>query len=526
MLEKKGIDVGRVQVLVTVKKIIGSLRHGLDHLVERHGPEEVYPLQAVFLDNVYPSHAMDPAEEQKIELCPHDRLLYMGGKHPGTVAAVLEGEDTIVSDGSMPTPKGCLDVPNSASKRSNCPSMDDGERLLVSLQVYSPSSFSSIREVQRLLRSTTENYHPSGAVATRLGIMPQGLSRITGSLWVNTGNERQEIGLAVKLGSKNMCVAGYVRPSPNGSGWEYTDSLIDILESYRNASRWVFEAVDATPEGGEINLKQVFPHHSDADLNGMVRRAKEWLNRLPLTGRPLVTADARVGSIAAIRRAQSALSISPGVQKPVITRVPRSQLIPPADKSSVQSKEAGGEMYIGDFVVYIGSSKIGFGSPGVVIGTLSGKSEVLFSSRVLHPVSMFGDSTKQCSCLVNNLDLVNISQINGEERPKLHHTSKTVATEQRIKTSSTSRPNGQFASNYNRRKGRPSWKEHDRRVRHESFSPHRLSLHDVCSIRPLLPVSPYGSGVYIAGLTPMPGLQGSVPPHPMPFLNYSLSPHY
>lgn len=163
------------------------------------------------------------------------------------------------------------------------------ESLLVSLQAYSPASLSSLRTVQKLLRTTAENYHPSGAVATRLGVTPQGLSRITGSLWVNTGSERQEIGLAVKLGSKNMCVAGYVRPSPNGTGWEYTDSLISILESYKSASYWVFEAVDATPEGGEINLKHVFPHIQDPDLNGMVRRTKEWLNGLPLNGRPLVT---------------------------------------------------------------------------------------------------------------------------------------------------------------------------------------------------------------------------------------------
>jgi len=525
--QKKGIDIGRVQVLVTVKKIIGSLRHGLDHLVERHGPEEVFPLQAVFLDNVYPGHVTDLAEEQKIDLCPHDRLLYVGGKYPGTIATVLEGEDPLVSDGSTThTPTGCLDVPDSI-KNTNSQNMDDDESLLVSLQVYSPASFSSVRNVQRLLRSTMENYHPSGNVATRLGITPQGLSRITGSLWVNTGNERQEIGLAVKLGSKNMCVAGYVRPSPNGTGWEYTDSLINILENYRNASCWVFEAVDATPEGGEINLKHVFPRLSDADLNGMVRRAKEWLNGLPLTGRPLVTAEACVGSIAAIQQAQTMLSISPGVQKPVMTRVPRSQLIPPSDKSSVRSKETGGEMCIGDFVVYIGSSLISFGSPGVVIGTLSGKAEVLFSSKVLQPVSMFGDSTKQCSCLVSNLDLVNISHLTGEDRPKITHPTNKIMTIHRTKSSSSNRPHGQFPHNNMRRKGRPSWNECERRVVHGSLSPHRFSIHDTgCSIQPIMPISPYGSGVYIAGLTPLPGLHGSVPQHPMPFLNYSLTPRY
>ena len=43
--EKKGIEVGLVEVLVTVKKINGALRLGLDHFVERYGGHETYPLQ-------------------------------------------------------------------------------------------------------------------------------------------------------------------------------------------------------------------------------------------------------------------------------------------------------------------------------------------------------------------------------------------------------------------------------------------------------------------------------------------------
>ena len=99
--------------------------------------------QAVFLDNVYPSHVTNLAEEQKIDLCPHDRLLYVGGKYPGTIATVLEGEDLLVSDGSTThTPTGncstaapllnlhigCLDVPDGI-KNTNSQNMDDGGRV-------------------------------------------------------------------------------------------------------------------------------------------------------------------------------------------------------------------------------------------------------------------------------------------------------------------------------------------------------------------------------------------------------------
>ena len=78
-------------------------------------------------------------------------------------------------------------------------------------------------------------------------------------------------------------------------------------------------------------------------------------------------------------------------------------------------------MGIGDFVAYIGSSLISFGSPGVVIGTVSDQAEVLFSSEVLHSVSIFGSSTKQCSCLVNVIELVNITTLTGLDHPSLFH---------------------------------------------------------------------------------------------------------
>jgi len=161
--------------------------------------------------------------------------------------------------------------------------------ILVSLQTHSPDLLSSLRSAQKLLRNSSQNYFPSGAVAARLGVTPQGLSRITGSLWVNSGIDRYEIGLAVKLGSKNMCVAGYVRPSPNGTGWEYTDALTRMLESYKNTFSWVFDAVDATPEGGEICLRQVFAEMSETELTEMASQTRQWLDQLPLHGRPLVS---------------------------------------------------------------------------------------------------------------------------------------------------------------------------------------------------------------------------------------------
>eukprot|EP00210_Caulerpa_lentillifera_P009231 g8800.t1 len=510
ILEKKGIDCGKVEVLLAVKPINGCLRCGLDQIQEKHGSVEICPLQAVLLENPYPHHVAELLEEHRLELSPHDRLLYVGDDHPGTVATVLEDKHRLSERTHV--------------SNSNQSASPNSQTLQVSLQPQSLEILGALKEAQKLLRSNGEQYYPSGAVAARLGVTPQGLSRITGSLWVSTGIERHEVGLAVKLGSKNMCVVGFVRSSPNGTGWEYTEGLIRILESYRQSSNWVFEAVDATPEGGEINLTSVFPQFTEENLNGMVKRTKQWLGGLPLSGRPLISADAKVGSIRAIEEAieiqKNCIMTTPKAFK---TQLSKSMLVPPVDRSSIASREAGGEMLIGDLVAYIGSTVIGFGTLGIVIGVLSQEVEVLFPTGVLTSLSMFGDSTRNQSCLVPSIALVNISVLVGEPRVHVMHYSaaNSIAQSHRSKSSLPYRNNNnnnvQFhAPSGNRRRwsGTPQWSHNEVIGNHP---------HPMIQVRPMMALGNYGSGVFIPGLPPMPG---NLAGHPSPYMNYSMTPRY
>lgn len=316
------------------------------------------------------------------------------------------------------------------------------------------------------------------------------------------GIERHEVGLAVKLGSKNMCVVGYVRPSPNGTGWEYTEGLIEILESYRQTSNWVFEAVDATPEGGEINLTSVFPQWTEENLNRLVKETKRWMERLPLSGRPLISANAKVGSIRSIEDAVKIQQRGPiPPTKSFEAQLSRAMLIPPIDRSSIASKEAGGEMIIGDLVAYIGTTVIGFGTLGVVIGALAHEVEVLFPTNVLTSVSMFGDSTRRCSCLVPAIALVNISARKGEPRVQINHRSavSNVPQSHRSKSSVPYRSNVQFQPHGGSRRqwsGPPQqWSQNEMIQMHPSM----------IQMRPVMTLNAYGSGVFIPGRTPIPG---------------------
>lgn len=54
-----------------------------------------------------------------------------------------------------------------------------------------------------------------------------------GNLWLNTGDERVDLGLCVKHGAKSMCVPDYVQAQPDNTGWTYSQALIGVIEQYK-----------------------------------------------------------------------------------------------------------------------------------------------------------------------------------------------------------------------------------------------------------------------------------------------------
>lgn len=56
---------------------------------------------------------------------------------------------------------------------------------------------------------------------------------VAGNLWVNTGDERVDLGLCVKHGAKSMCVPDYVQAQPDNTGWTYSQALISVVEQFK-----------------------------------------------------------------------------------------------------------------------------------------------------------------------------------------------------------------------------------------------------------------------------------------------------
>ena len=64
-----------------------------------------------------------------------------------------------------------------------------------------------------------------------------------GNVWVNTGDERLDVGLCVKHGPKSMCVPDYVQAQPDSTGWTYSQALLAVITQYKVYSTCVWTAL-------------------------------------------------------------------------------------------------------------------------------------------------------------------------------------------------------------------------------------------------------------------------------------------
>jgi hypothetical protein len=61
-------------------------------------------------------------------------------------------------------------------------------------------------------------YCPQHVVQRKLGVSGRTLGRITGNIWVNDGDSKLDLGLAVKAHGKGLCVPGYTQLNVSGRG--------------------------------------------------------------------------------------------------------------------------------------------------------------------------------------------------------------------------------------------------------------------------------------------------------------------
>ncbi len=68
------------------------------------------------------------------------------------------------------------------------------------------------------------------------------------------GDERYDVGLAVRAHAKGLCVPGFAAPTADGNSWQYSQGMVDVLGQYREAHPWIFTALDkqaSAPDTGK-----------------------------------------------------------------------------------------------------------------------------------------------------------------------------------------------------------------------------------------------------------------------------------
>ncbi len=57
------------------------------------------------------------------------------------------------------------------------------------------------------------------------------------------GDDRYDLGLAIKTSSREVCVPGFSQPTEDGNGWMYSAAVINILADYKKLHPWVWQGV-------------------------------------------------------------------------------------------------------------------------------------------------------------------------------------------------------------------------------------------------------------------------------------------
>lgn len=389
-LEKDGIDVGEVSVILHVRVCVGLVRN-LDGTIEKRfaSTEEAHPLQAVL--QKAPGKLQGPgaaAFVPKKALMPGNKVLFLGSSHFGSLATIL---------------------PSAQGK-------DSGYRIAVNVH---PGEAAAAGAAKRILAGVSTPFLPSYQCAKRLKCSPRALGAVTGSLRIKLDDGSVDVGLNLKNKAHRLYVPDYARPAPNkdgsegkgDAGWQYSQAAVRILELYRSLFPCVFAVAEQDSESATRKASEVLPELETAEAASMLYEAQKWLMSQPLAKRPLVSMDAKQASEAGIQALEAATP-PPRRSPPTleVEGVAPPLLLPPVDPAEMTLAIAGGSFDVGDRIVYLGPGGAGsppFGARGAVVGVHEGVVEVLFDSPFVGADNLHGrcatDRGKvlQKDCLLN-----------------------------------------------------------------------------------------------------------------------------
>uniref|UniRef100_A0A0A9XX62 5'-3' exoribonuclease 1 n=1 Tax=Lygus hesperus TaxID=30085 RepID=A0A0A9XX62_LYGHE len=260
-------------------------------------------------------------------------------------------------------------------------------------------------------------YYVGHQAAQRLGISPHFLSRITGTIYIqssHTDSDKTNIGLNLKFNKSNQEVVGYTKKTGDKQ-WLYTDRCVNLINNYMTKFPKLFDQLSVSSANDVFFKADIFP---DGDGDEQVRLIARWLKEqefrsaeLRSCGSSLLTEDVikqmEQVVIRTRNKAQPPQSTITLQVKPHHLHIPRAQLnllVPdPLAKHNIL-----------DRVVNVRESHtIPLGYRGTIIGIEKKEDElatlydILFDDEIVGGLLLFTD-TRRCYRLTKQA-FINIS---------------------------------------------------------------------------------------------------------------------
>ncbi|MEW5297011.1 MAG: hypothetical protein WDW36_000248 [Sanguina aurantia] len=320
-----GVDVGKVDIVVAVRAVTGFVRHLDGGVQKQYAPEEVLcPLQVARLHvqvviRKKPQLAAAVTTETaegfpRVELREGMAALFLSKAYYGCVA-------TIQSD---------LGGQAISNLKAGAEGPSTGSLYRIQVQPVNPElGDDALRTAKRVVRSHETRYNYSGLVARQLNVSPRSLGRITGNLWLKDGDDRYDIGVAVKSSKGPPLRPGLLHPRRGRR-------RLEVLGCPGVRA----EGLQGCPRMDDLYLNDIFPNDAPELRKARMHAVIAWIKASPLAKKPLVKATVTLLCDEGVRALQTTLAPIASRALPCVEfeAVSSTLLVPPyaAGPSSVR----------------------------------------------------------------------------------------------------------------------------------------------------------------------------------------------
>eukprot|EP00743_Colponemidia_sp_Colp-15_P012377 GILK01014058.1.p1 GENE.GILK01014058.1~~GILK01014058.1.p1 ORF type:complete len:1454 (+),score=268.17 GILK01014058.1:274-4362(+) len=401
-LQKKGLDIGPVRVLVHVLAVKDRVRNADGAWIKVYAEdEEVVPLQCIITapvpqDKRYSEEPVSIDEEFPLG----SRVVYLGKPFHGCLGTI-----------------------------ANNPAGNNPTTVCLNVEIYPEDG----NFAQKIIQSRRENWMPMYIAAKQLSIPQMLVSKITGTMLIDVSKPNQnkerppmvDIGLNLKAHGKRLQVIDFCRLVVDRDGrdqWVVSAACVKLVQSYISAFPLLFESLmkKENMETKDIHVCSLFDKEKYQDPWNELENVSKWLSKQPCAKLPLVSCTSQAltkDTVEAIQQAADEYTqtvkqpravtfkfirdINPGVVfKPgtPIWTPPLAHIPPPFPR-------------LGDRVMNIrNTGPVPFGLRGTVIGMYpNDTAEVLFDEKFIGGSDLYGRCQELRGRMVFASTLLNLS---------------------------------------------------------------------------------------------------------------------